>query len=131
LKDSKLTVWDRNLQLATYSAVIYLGVHLYNTGSLNILAGWTYITIAVSLLGAIGGILVALCLKYLDSIVKSLATTGNTALSMGLGYLLMNDPLSPQKVIGAVLVILSIFIYNDNPQVGTESNAAKEKKEGA
>lgn len=113
LKTSSLTVWDRNFQLAVYSSIVYLMLHRFQTSSFDLFAGWSFVSMVVALLGALGGILVALCLKYLDSIIKSLCTTGNSVVALGLGYLVMHDVITAQKFIGACVVILSIFNYNE------------------
>lgn len=113
LKNSPLTVWDRNFQLAAFSMFCYGALHFAQTRSLHFFQGWSIVTLMVSILGAIGGLLVAMCIKYMDSVVKSLATSGNTVLTMALGYWLLNDQLNPQKVIGAAMVLLSVFNYNE------------------
>ena len=44
-------------------------------------ANWTMMTLLVSVLGAVGGLLVAATLKYADSILKTLAAAGAIVLS--------------------------------------------------
>ena len=60
---------------------------------------------------AAGGLLVALSIKYGDSILKTLATTGAIILSSLLDHLLLGGPLTPSMMIAAVQVILSICNY--------------------
>lgn len=115
LKGTSLTLWDRNAQLATYSCFVYYPMHVYSTGHLNPFVGWSWVTCLVSLLGAAGGLLVAMCIKYMDSIIKSVATSANTVLTMTLGYVFQGAPLSLESGLCAALVILAIFNYNDDP----------------
>jgi solute carrier family 35 (UDP-sugar transporter), member A1/2/3 len=65
----------------------------------------------VTLLGAAGGLLVALSIKYGDAILKTLATTAAIILSSVLDYLFLNGPLTPIMMIAGVQVILSICNY--------------------
>ena len=48
-------------------------------------AGWSFVTIMLSFLGAGGGILVALVMKHADSILKTLAVAGAIVVSTVLG----------------------------------------------
>ena len=118
LKGSELSVWDRNLQLAVYSCFIYYPLHIYSTGDIYPFNGWSTVTVITSALGAAGGLLVALCIKHLDSIIKSIATSGCTVITMVVAYFLQGAPLSLESSIGAALVIMAIFNYNDDAESG-------------
>jgi Nucleotide-sugar transporter len=65
----------------------------------------------VTLLGAAGGLLVALSIKYGDAILKTLATTAAIILSSLLDYAFLKGPLTPVMVIAGVQVIISICNY--------------------
>ena len=97
-------VWDRNFQLAFWSASIYLPILIYDNPT-NPFVGWSYVAVChtglqprgradpgrsathtlapclgqvlCAAVGALGGVLVALSIKYTDSILKTIATTGN------------------------------------------------------
>eukprot|EP00124_Ichthyophonus_hoferi_P002567 Ihof_evm6s179 gene=Ihof_evmTU6s179 len=64
------TVWDRNIQLAFFSILIYYPRAIRDAQGEGLFNGWTSLTLLVSVVGAAGGILVALCVKYTDAIVK-------------------------------------------------------------
>ena len=68
-------MWDRNFQLAFWSAAIYLPILIYDNPT-DPFVGWSYVAVACSAVGALGGVLVALSIKYTDSILKTIATTG-------------------------------------------------------
>ena len=98
------SVWDRNFQLAFWSASIYLPILIYDNPT-NPFVGWSYVAVChrgleprtsrppgrfathtpeprlgqvlCAAVGALGGVLVALSIKYTDSILKTIATTGN------------------------------------------------------
>lgn len=67
-------MWDRNIQLATMSSLVFVPMAILESPGFNILHGFTWITVAVASTGAAGGILVALAVKYTDSVIKCLAT---------------------------------------------------------
>ncbi len=67
------------------------------------------------MLQAFGGLVVALTVKYADSILKGFATSISIILSSVLSYLLLND-LEPGSlfIMGTVLVILATFMYGSS-----------------
>ena len=112
--EMKLTIWERNVQLAFYSWVVVtiLCVYQYSalyidsdsmsnnntsTNNTNInmneipvpFQGWSHFTIIIVILQAAGGILVAATLKYSDAIVKNFAVSGSIILSTIIGYFWM------------------------------------------
>merc|ERR1711935_1157693 len=82
------SVWDRNFQLAFWSASIYLPILIYDNPT-NPFVGWSYVAVLCAAVGALGGVLVALSIKYTDSILKTI-------------------------VVGALVVVVAVFGYNDN-----------------
>ena len=62
-KTETYSVWDRNFQLAFWSMVIYFPWAIYEHPTAPF-HGWSAVTVTLALLGAIGGILVALVIKY-------------------------------------------------------------------
>lgn len=110
-----VTIWERNMQLSFYSIIIYGLIIFYECSLLeekaSFGANWSKLTLIVSLLGAMGGLLVAATLKYADSILKTLATAGAIVVSTVLGHFLLNSPLNYIMVLGASCVIFAIFNY--------------------
>jgi UDP-sugar transporter A1/2/3 len=108
----QLGIWERNFQLALGSFPIYLAFMLYDGGSkAGYAGGWSPVAWILALLGAAGGLLVALSIKYGDSILKTLATTGAICLSSLLDHFWLGGPLTPIMVIAGFQVIISICNY--------------------
>jgi len=116
----QLTIWERNFQLAAGSIPVYMAFIAYSGDS--IAAGWTQLAWGVALLGAAGGLLVALSIKYGDSILKTLATTGAIVLSSVLDYWFLDGPLTPAMMIAASQVVLAIcnYTFDQTPPHGKQ-----------
>ncbi len=108
----QLGIWERNFQLAFGSFPIYILFILHDDGgSAGYFGGWSIVAVLLALLGAAGGLLVALSIKYGDSILKTLATTGAIVLSAALDHFLLGGPLTSIMCIAGVQVIISICNY--------------------
>lgn len=108
----QLGIWERNFQLALGSFPIYLLFIVFEWGGeVGILGGWSWMAFLLALLGAGGGLLVSLSIKYGDAILKTLATTGSIILSAGLDHTLLGGPLTPVMCIAGVQVIIAICNY--------------------
>jgi len=57
---------------------------------------------------------VALSIKYTDSILKTIATTGSIVLTTLLNAAFLSGPLTLAIVVGALVVVVAVFGYNDN-----------------
>mmetsp|Transcript_456 Transcript_456/g.494 ORF Transcript_456/g.494 Transcript_456/m.494 type:complete len:335 (+) Transcript_456:466-1470(+) len=118
-KQENLSVWDRNIQLAMYSLLLYTPLAVYRAPGGHVFIHWTNTALVISMLGAAGGLLVSLAVKYSDSVMKSLSVSAAIILCASFEYLFMDAPLSVVNAMGAVCVILAIFNYLDegnNPQ---------------
>lgn len=80
-------------------------------GKVGYFGGWSFMACVVSLLGAAGGILVALSIKYGDAILKTLATTAAIILSSFLDYVFLDGDLTPTMCIAGFQVIVAITDY--------------------
>lgn len=108
----KLGIWERNFQLALGSFPVYIVFIAGNGGGeAGLFGGWSYLAVLLSALGAAGGLLVALSIKYGDSILKTLATTGAIVLTGILDHLLLGGPLTPTMMIAGLQVIIAICNY--------------------
>jgi len=112
LKTTSLTVWDRNLQLAFWSMTIYLPWAIYDNPS-NPVHGWSMLTVFVAFLGAVGGILVAMVIKYADGLAKNLATASSIVLTTAASHFLFGAPMSTSIIIGSIIVIISGYNYQN------------------
>ncbi|KAL3779410.1 hypothetical protein HJC23_000512 [Cyclotella cryptica] len=108
----QMGIWERNYQLAFTSMPIYIGFILWDKGGEEGFGGgWSVTAGMLSLLGAAGGLLVALSIKHGDSILKTLATTGAIVFSALLDHFVLGGPLTAVMCIAGVQVILSICNY--------------------
>jgi UDP-sugar transporter A1/2/3 len=108
----KLTIWERNFQLALWSCPIYIIFMVMNGGgALGYGGGWSPVAVGLALIGAAGGLLVALSIKYGDAILKTLAVTGSIILSSLLDHYLLGGPLTIIMCIAGAQVVLSICNY--------------------
>jgi solute carrier family 35 (UDP-sugar transporter), member A1/2/3 len=85
----------------------------------------------VTMLGAAGGLLVALSIKYGDAILKTLATTTAIILSSFLDWSFLNGPLTPIMMIAAVQVILAVsnYTFDSTPEHAASTGADSSGKE--
>lgn len=109
----KLTIWHRNFQLALHSSWLYtMAILLNGGGEAGFGGGWSPLACVIALLGAFGGILVALSVKYADSILKTMATAGSILVATTAGHFLLDGPLDTPMIIGASVVVSSVLNYN-------------------
>lgn len=111
-----LDIWARNFQLGLHSIVIYVILLVGNPTSTTgtsgaILVNWTPLASALSVLGACGGLLVALSIKYGDSVLKTLAISGSIVYAAIVDRFLLGGPLTAQMAISASIVVLAIISY--------------------
>ncbi|CAL8308899.1 unnamed protein product [Lota lota] len=116
LKESKQSVWVRNIQLGMFGLVFglfgmlaYDGERVRQSGMFQ---GYNTITWTVVALQALGGLVIAAVIKYADNILKGFATSLSIILSTLISYFLLQD-FDPSSVffMGAVLVIVATFLY--------------------
>ena len=105
-----LTVWDRNLQLACWSMLIYLPWMLIERPTAP-LHGWSAVTVALALLAAMGGVLVALVIKHADGLAKNLATASSIVLTALAGHVLFGGPMSAEILLASAVVIVAGYLY--------------------
>ncbi|KAG7456865.1 hypothetical protein MATL_G00240360 [Megalops atlanticus] len=116
LKETKQSVWVRNIQLGLFGLVfglmgmfVYDGKRVIESGMFQ---GYNRITWIVVVLQALGGLVVAAVIKYADNILKSFTTSVSIILSTIISYFWLQD-FNPTSVffLGAVLVIFATFLY--------------------
>uniref|UniRef100_A0A3Q4G9H5 Solute carrier family 35 member A3b n=1 Tax=Neolamprologus brichardi TaxID=32507 RepID=A0A3Q4G9H5_NEOBR len=116
LKETSQSLWLRNIQLGLFSFLFGLtGMMVYEGESVKqegIFQGYNIITCIVVVLQALGGLIVAVVIKYADNILKGFATSLSIMVSTLISYFLLKD-FNPTSVffLGAVLVIAATFLY--------------------
>jgi UDP-galactose transporter len=111
-KSAELTLWDRNVQLALASIPVYLVVvSVTDKKDQEFFHGWSIVAAFLAFLGAFGGIVVAMSLRYTDAILKTFATTGSIIVTTLASYLLLEGPMNSSIVIAALVVTLAVMSY--------------------
>lgn len=116
LKGSTTSLWMRNIQMGGSSIILGLmGVYAqdYKSVSTNgFFYGYTPTVWVVVLLQAIGGLVVAVVVKYADNILKGFAAAFSIITACIICYLFLDFKPTLLFLFGAVLVNLSIYIYD-------------------
>ncbi|XP_066548009.1 UDP-N-acetylglucosamine transporter [Amia ocellicauda] len=116
LKETKQSVWIRNIQLGLFGAVFGLmGMWVYDgerVREAGMFQGYNGVTWTVVSLQALGGLVIAAVIKYADNILKGFATSLSIILSTLISYFWLQD-FDPTSVffLGAILVIAATFLY--------------------
>ncbi|KAM3589126.1 hypothetical protein VKS41_000003 [Umbelopsis sp. WA50703] len=109
-------VWVRNIQMSLFSMLFGLvfvvalqdGRKVVTEGFFAHYNALTWLVISIQ---AIGGLIVALVVKYADNILKGFATSISIILSMLVSVWLFNFIISGPFVLGAALVIFATRLY--------------------
>lgn len=133
LKTSGTSLWVRNIQMGFTSILLgFAGIYFSGDSDSVLQNGFFYgynnIVIMVILLQAIGGLVVAVVVKYADNILKGFAASFSIVTSCILSYLAFDFHPSWIFVLGAVLVNVSMYMYTlepgraDKPTVGVSAD---------
>lgn len=116
LKGSSVSIWIRNVQLSCIAipfGIIGLLISDYATVSeKGFFFGYNYLTWAVVLLQAMGGLLVAVVVKYADNILKGFATSLAIIVGCIISYYFFSFKISAQFVLGTIFVMAATFLYS-------------------
>nr|XP_020442385.1 UDP-N-acetylglucosamine transporter-like isoform X2 [Monopterus albus] len=117
LKGTKQSLWVRNIQLGLFSFIFgFIGMMAYDGQSVwqsGMFQGYNMISWTVVILQALGGLIVAVVIKYADNILKGFAASVSIIASAFTSYLFLGD-FNPTGVffLGATLVIAATFLYS-------------------
>lgn len=116
LKGSDISVWMRNIQLSLVSLPIGLIVCFMTDWNKIIdngfFFGYDFFIFYLICLQAAGGLLVAVVVKYADNILKGFATSLAIVVACIFSMYFFDFTISVQFVLGALLVMISIFLYS-------------------
>lgn len=119
LKGSKTSLWIRNIQMGIPSILISLFSVVVkdwsNVRTKGFLFGYNWTVVGVVLLQAIGGLVVAVVVKYADNIRKSFATAVSIIISCIMSTFLFDFHPNGVFVLGVMCVCASVFIYSRPP----------------
>ena len=139
VKDSTANVgiWVRNVQLSVYSLfpAFFVGVMFVDGEAIakhGFFTGYNWVVWSVITCQALGGIIVALCVYYADTVTKSFATSISILLSLCLSMFFFEFNLtvnvsqlarsrsytdvSDQFIVGTSIVLYSTYLYNSEDQ---------------
>ncbi len=124
LKGSKTSLWIRNIQMGIPSIVLALVSVVVKdwkkVTEKGFFYGYGWVVLAVILLQAVGGLVVAVVVKYADNIRKSFATAVSIIVSCALSALLFDFRPTFIFLLGSGMVVGSVFLYakQDRPLQG-------------
>eukprot|EP00301_Raphidiophrys_heterophryoidea_P026858 c935_g1_i1.p1 GENE.c935_g1_i1~~c935_g1_i1.p1 ORF type:complete len:343 (+),score=81.67 c935_g1_i1:27-1031(+) len=115
LKGSNTTLWVRNIQMGVTSVLLSF-INVYSTDREAVLRdgffyGYSWVVIGVILLQALGGLTVAVVVKYADNILKGFAASYSIVASLLLDMVLFSFWPSGQFMMGALLVNVATVMY--------------------
>jgi len=123
-ESSPVSIWTRNVQMSIFAIPSSLAAVLIADGSSvmknGMLYGFDYVVWTVVVFYCVGGLSVAVTIKYADNISKNFATSFAILLSMIGSVWMFNFVPNWFFMAGALLVVCSIFMYS--------SAGAKQKK---
>ncbi|KAK4221343.1 nucleotide-sugar transporter-domain-containing protein [Podospora fimiseda] len=118
LKDSgSQSLWTRNVQLSFFSLfpALFIGV-LWKDGAAigrdGFFAGYNAIVWFIILLQAIGGLIVAVCIKYTDNVAKNFAASFSIVVSYAATTFIFQTPVTLHSTVGGSIVLLALYLYN-------------------
>ena len=115
-KDNKFSLWSRNVWLATYSIIVGLiGIVFKNPSLLlpsNFFHGYTIWSWTAVILLAVGGLIIAMVLKYADNILKAFGNSVSILVSSWISVYLFNFVISTNFFLGCALVMGAIVLYS-------------------
>ncbi|EFO19419.1 UDP-galactose transporter [Loa loa] len=139
LKDSDVAVWIRNVQLAIISLPVALAnVFIQDRRKVlerGMLVGFDIVVWCLIILSSIGGITVAVVIKYADNILKAFAASIAIIVACIASALLFQFRPAVLFLVGSVFVIGAIFMYSLFPykkkyqQTPTEPLYATQQKD--
>ncbi|GAN11410.1 UDP-N-acetylglucosamine transporter-like [Mucor ambiguus] len=115
LKTSDTSMWVRNIQLGISGALFSLvGMLAYDIQPImegGLLQGYDWLTWVVVANQALGGLLVAIVVKYADNILKGFATSLSIIVSGVISIYLFSFQPSGVFIVGAMIVMASSYLY--------------------
>jgi len=116
LKESKGSIWLRNIQLGTFGVFTgIIGAYLKDGQGINqngFFFGFQPLVWGIIFNQAFGGLLVAVVIKYADNILKGFSTSISIVVSTIASVFLFSFNITSTFVVGASLVISAVYLYS-------------------
>jgi solute carrier family 35 (UDP-sugar transporter), member A1/2/3 len=116
LKGATTSLWLRNVQMGLPSVIVaFLTVYATDAAAVSrqgFLGGYTPIVWTVVTVQAVGGLIVAVVVKYADNVLKVFATSFSIVISCVLSAIFFDFHATFGFVVGASLVLLATIMYS-------------------
>mmetsp|Transcript_11746 Transcript_11746/g.29765 ORF Transcript_11746/g.29765 Transcript_11746/m.29765 type:complete len:390 (-) Transcript_11746:90-1259(-) len=116
LKGSSTSLWLRNVQMGIPSVIIaFITVYAKDLAAVSVqgfLGGYTPLVWTVVTVQAVGGLIVAVVVKYADNVLKVFATSFSIVVSCVISAIFFDFHASGAFIVGASLVVLSTVLYS-------------------
>ncbi|CAM9145049.1 unnamed protein product [Ectocarpus sp. 4 AP-2014] len=113
------SLWMRNIQLGSFSLLLGVLAVVVNDGAevmaRGFFSGYSPMVWLCISLHSLGGLAVAMVVKYADNVVKCFATSISIVLSCFLSIALLGMKVSQGFAVGALLVVSATYGYNTKP----------------
>eukprot|EP00934_Nitzschia_sp_Nitz4_P008254 Nitzschia sp. Nitz4//scaffold57_size113557//78210//79468//NITZ4_004001-RA/size113557-processed-gene-0.46-mRNA-1//-1//CDS//3329554876//8244//frame0 len=116
LKGSKTSLWVRNVQMGLPSIAIAL-ITVFAKDSVDVakqgfLGGYTPLVWVVVTVQAVGGLIVAVVVKYADNVLKVFATSFSIVISCILSAIFLDFHATYSFIVGASFVVIATGLYS-------------------
>lgn len=113
------SLFVRNMQLGLYGMVIGICT-VYTNDAIAVreggfFQGYSRKTMLAIFTHAVGGLLVAMVMKYADNILKGFATSLSIILATGLSVLFFDADIEGLFIVGTFFVLVAVWIYGTYP----------------
>lgn len=115
LKGTPTTLWVRNIQLGTIGLISSVAIAMLDFDLIaekGFFYQWDYLTVCVVLNQAIGGLVVALVVKYADSIVKGFAVSISIIINSIISIMFFDFMAHSLFFAGTAFVLSSVYMYS-------------------
>lgn len=116
LKGSSTSLWIRNIQMGLPSIIISLITTFVQDGRIiaekGFFVGYSPLVWSVVLIQAVGGLIVAVVVKYADNVLKTFASSFGIVISCLVSAIFFDFHPNPAFLFGAFLVVLSTVLYS-------------------
>lgn len=113
------SLFVRNMQLGLYGMVIGICTVYTNDATAvregGFFQGYSRKTMLAIFTHAVGGLLVAMVMKYADNILKGFATSLSIILATGLSVVFFNADIEGLFILGTIFVLVAVWIYGTYP----------------
>eukprot|EP00903_Cladosiphon_okamuranus_P005591 g5563.t1 len=119
LKGTSVSLWVRNMQLSGFGVLLGVGCVWFKDGEAvsehGFFYGYNYAVWMSVLLNSMGGLVVAMVVKYADNVVKGFATSVSIVLTALISVVLFGFHITLMFVVGAYFVLHSTILYSQKP----------------